>query len=380
MKWYWNKQKKLELYNNTLLSDNIMDEITAVHKSYSQYRTTPLWQLSQLSQRLGVKEIYLKDESYRFGLNSFKVLGGSYAMQKILQTKKKNDKTVFITATDGNHGKGVAWVAQQLHKEAYVLMPKGSSSERLENIQNCGANAWITECNYDETVKQATELAKKNEWILVQDTAFEGYERIPNWIMQGYSTMVREAYEQMKTICPTHVFLQAGVGSMAAGVIDYLRFFLKENCPKIIIVESGEADCLFQTAKANDGKLHKVDGALETIMAGLACGEPSVTGWNVIKNNVDCFVSIDDCSAANAIRILCNPLFGDPAVYAGESGAAGMGAFFEIMEESAYSDLKQKLGLNTDSIVLSFVTEGITDSKSFENIVWKGAYSSEIKK
>ena len=197
------------------------------HQSFPEYAPTPLVSLSSLAEFLGVKSIHVKDESYRFGLNAFKGLGGSfcignYVAQKLgmdiadltyeyltsPEVKDKLGKLTFITATDGNHGRGIAWTANRLEQGCVVLMPKGSASERLENIRALGAESWITDVNYDDTVRMAKRLADENGWILVQDTAWEGYEEIPTWIMQGYTTMGSEIVEQLEETHPTHIFLQ----------------------------------------------------------------------------------------------------------------------------------------------------------------------------
>ena len=263
------------------------------------YRETPLTELRETAEELGLGTIYIKDESYRFGLNAFKVLGGSYAIGSYLagrlgktieelsyeeliseQTKKALGEITFVTATDGNHGRGVAWTANKLWQKAVVYMPKGSARERLANILAEGADAAITDLNYDEAVRLANRQAEEKGWVMVQDTAWEGYEDIPEWIMQGYGTMGYEAYTQLPEK-PTHIFLQAGVGSMAGAVAGFFASVYGEERPLITIVEPSQADCLFRTAEAADGKLHFVTGQMCTIMAGLACGEPCSIGWNV---------------------------------------------------------------------------------------------------
>ncbi|MBR6615062.1 MAG: diaminopropionate ammonia-lyase, partial [Lachnospiraceae bacterium] len=210
------------------------------HQSFPEYAPTPLVSLDNLSELLGVKSIHVKDESYRFGLNAFKGLGGSYCIGNYVaqklgmdieeltyeylispEVKEKLGTITFITATDGNHGRGIAWTANRLGQGCVVLMPKGSASERLENIRALGAESWITDVNYDDTVRMAKELAEKNGWVLVQDTAWEGYEEIPTWIMQGYTTMGIEIAEQLAEIRPTHIFLQAGVGAMAGAMTGF---------------------------------------------------------------------------------------------------------------------------------------------------------------
>ena len=264
-------------------------KVNKFHKSFPEYRATPLVELKNLSQILGVADIYVKDESYRFGLNAFKVLGGSYCIGSYIanrlnmdmeelsydqlvtdDTKEKLGKLTFVTATDGNHGRGIAWMASQVGQKSVVYMPKGSAEERLANIKALGADAEITELNYDDTVEMAQKKAEKNGWILLQDTAWEGYETIPDWIMQGYTTMAAEAVNQLQGVKPTHIFLQAGVGAMSGAITGFFAdLYQDEERPRIIIVEPNKADCIYRTAEANDGCLHIVEGDMDTIMAGV---------------------------------------------------------------------------------------------------------------
>ena len=366
------------------------------HKSFPEYKETPLRSLDALSAHLGVKGIYVKDESYRFGLNAFKVLGGSYSIGNIVanrlgqdinelpyeklvsdEVRAKLDGLAFVTATDGNHGRGVAWTANRLGLKSVVYMPKGSALERLHNIQALGAQASITEFNYDDAVRLAASDAEKNGWVLVQDTAWDGYEDIPTWIMQGYTTMAYEAVEQLQEVKPTHVFLQAGVGALSGGVTGFISDFYKgDDRPIITIVEPNKADCIYRTAKAADGKIHCVTGDMNTIMAGLACGEPCTIGWEVLRDYADNFVSIPDYVAAKGMRVLGNPMGDDPKVISGESGAATLGFVAELMENESLDWLREQLQITADSRILCFSTEGDTDKENYRRIVWDGLHPS----
>ncbi len=373
-------------------------KVQRFHASFPIYEKTPLTEMKKTAEALGLKNVYIKDESYRFGLNAFKVLGGSYAIGNYLaeklgktidempygeliseRTKKELGDITFVTATDGNHGRGVAWTANRLCQKAVVYMPKGSAKERLDNILAEGADASITELNYDEAVRLANSQANQKGWVMVQDTAWEGYEDIPEWIMQGYGTMGYEAYTQLPEK-PTHIFLQAGVGSMAGAVAGFFASVYGEERPLITIVEPNRADCVFRTAEAADGKLHFVTGEMNTIMAGLACGEPCSIGWNVLRDYADNFISCPDYMAAQGMRILASPVKGDPQVISGESGAAAFGCVAEIMRNPKYADVRKKLGLNQDSKVLFFSTEGDTDQENYRSIVWDGAYPGMTEK
>jgi diaminopropionate ammonia-lyase len=366
------------------------------HASFPGYRETPLVDLRELANYCGIAGIYVKDESYRFGLNAFKALGGSYAIGRIIASRlgiapekmnyatltspkirEKLGKMTFITATDGNHGRGVAWTARQLRQRCVVYMPRGSARERLNNIRAQGAEATITDLSYDDAVRKASEDAKKNGWVLVQDTAWDGYEEIPTWIMQGYTTMGEEALQQLGKVRPTHVFLQAGVGAMSGAVAGLIAdYYGDRDRPVVTIVEPDKADCLFRTAKAADGTLHTVTTEMNTIMAGLACGVPCTVGWNVLRDHADNFVSMPDTVAAKGMRILGNPLGDDRRVVSGESGAAGFGFLMTVLLDSKYKDLKRQLGIDPNSRILCFSTEGDTDRENYRKIVWDGAYAS----
>ena len=363
------------------------------HSTFSIYEKTPLISLEKLAEKMGVKSVYLKDESYRFGLNAFKVLGAGYAIaneigrrigkditelsaESILskETKEKIGDITFVTATDGNHGRGVAWTANQLGQKSVVYMPKGSAMERLENIRKEGAEADIMDMNYDEAVRLAQKMAEEKGWVVVQDTAWEGYEDIPRWIMQGYTTMGHEIMEQIPEK-PTHIFLQAGVGSMAGAMTGFFSNLYVEEKPMIVIVEPAKADCLYQTAKADDGELHIVTGDMDTIMAGLACGEPCTIGWDVLKGYADAFIRCPEYMAADGMRLLAAPVKGDTAVVAGESGAAAFGAMANILLDEELAEYKNLLKLDENSRILCISTEGDTDRENYQNVVWGGKYS-----
>ena len=371
----------------------------AFHESFPQYTVTPLVSLKNLASHIGVDSLFVKDESYRFGLNAFKVLGGSYAMGKYVaqqlgktvedvpyevltsaKLKEEFGQATFFTATDGNHGRGVAWAANKLGQKSVVFMPKGSTEYRRKQIENEGATVTIEEFNYDECVRLATKKSKEvPNGVVVQDTAWEGYEEIPNWIMQGYGTMALEATEQLEKAgvdVPTHVIVQAGVGSLAGAVTGYVvnRYKDAPVKPKIVVVEASAADCLYKGAKAGDGDLRIVGGDLQTIMAGLACGEPNTISWDILKNHVDVFVSAPDWVASLGMRMSAAPIKGDASITSGESGAVPFGLVAAAMTMDEYKDLREDLGLTKDSKVLCFSTEGDTDPTRYQEIVWQGKF------
>lgn len=395
IRWISNKT------NNKATSDSLEFGVEkakkgrAFHQTFPNYRVTPLRELTALSRYLGLGNVFVKDEAYRFGLNAFKALGGTYAIGSYIAKqlgidikdlsyerlksngiKKAIGEVTFVTATDGNHGRGIAWAAKELGYQSLVLLPKGSAPERLNSIKDLGAEAYITDRNYDDTVRLAKEEAEKPNRVLMQDTAWEGYEQIPRWIMEGYTTLGYEITEQLKDRELTHIFLQAGVGSMAGALTGFFTDYHQgKNSPKIIIVEPDKADCVFRTAGAKDGTLQRVTGDLDTIMAGLACGEVSTLGWEVLKSYGSYFLSVPDRIAAKGMRILGNPLEGDERVISGESGAVTLGLLAEVMKKEKLGELRRTLELNEASKILCISTEGDTDREHYRNIVWDGLYS-----
>lgn len=364
------------------------------HMSFDNYKATPLYSLDGLAKKLGVKKILIKDESSRFDLNSFKVLGGTYAITKLICEKMKKDvsevnfkyirkhaakeigNAPFVTATDGNHGRGIAWAAHELGQKAIVYLPMNSAKRRIEAIKETGAEAIVTDLNYDNTVLLAIEKAKEVNGYMVQDTAWKGYTEVPAWIMQGYTTMGMEVVDQLALQgynAPTHVFLQAGVGGMAAAILGLFVNIYKNNYPKTIIVEPNAANCIYHSAEINDGKPHAINGDLQTIMVGLACGVPNPIAWPIIRDFATMFISCNDAVAARGVRILANPIKGDKKVISGESGAAGIGAF-SLLVGDEFDEVKEVIGLNEDSVVLFFNTEGDTDPVNYGEIIWNGKY------
>ncbi|MEA1227980.1 diaminopropionate ammonia-lyase [Acinetobacter sp. IRS14] len=384
-----------ELYSgksSPIFNKEIASRVRNLHRKIEGYNPTPLVSLECLAKKLGLKNILVKDESKRFGLNAFKVLGGSYALAKLLAEKLnidinqfdlKNIKTllqepvVFTTATAGNHGIGVAWAAREMGQKAVVFMPKGAASTSVERIKALGADCIVTDVNYDDTVRLANKTAQENRWLLVQDTAWDGYETIPTWISQGYMTMADEAVEQLnefKNLVPTHIMLQAGVGAMAGGVLGYLVDALGVQNFKAIVSEPVIADCVYQSAQDKSGQLIAVDGDLNSIMAGLACGEVNPITWPILKDCTFAFAKVEDSIAATGMRILGNPLNGDEPITSGPSGAINLGLLYALSNSPEQASLKESLGLNEESVVLIFNTEGDTNTDLYRKVVWEGCY------
>lgn len=400
VKWTYNTvNRKEERHVSTeFLNQTEANKALKFHRSFPNYNQTPIHSLTNLAHHLGVSNVFVKDESYRFGLNAFKVLGGAYAVGKylakilnmdiqdlsleFLQTKeaqKKLGQITFASTTDGNHGRGLAWTAQQIGQKAIIYMPKGSAPIRLKHITDTGAEAYITEFNYDDTVRMAAKKAKENGWVFVQDTAWEGYEDIPTWIMQGYSTIALETLQQLKDIGvekPTHIFLQAGVGSFAASIVGFYTTVFENSHPKTIIVEPNKADCFYLSINSTGKTPQIVSGDMDTIMAGLACGEPNPFAWEILREYSDCFISCPDYIAAEGMRILGNPLGDDSRVISGESGAVTTGILYKIMKDNRLKELRHSLQLNSHSKILMINTEGDTDPDQYRRVVWEGYHPS----
>ncbi|MFT9055184.1 MAG: diaminopropionate ammonia-lyase [Ethanoligenens sp.] len=400
IKWILNTIKEQENGGRScVISLQSTEKARQFHQSFPDYKPTPLISLKSLARHLGIGTISVKDESKRFGLNAFKVLGATYAMGNYLakrmrtsidelpfsrmvsdETRQRIGNVLFYAATDGNHGRAVAWTAQQLKQPAVIYMPKGSSQKRLQNILETGAKASITNLNYDDAVRFASQEAEKHNGIIIQDTAWSGYQEIPTHIMQGYATLAAEAIEQMDAK-PTHVFLQAGVGSFAGAVQGYLYALYGDDAPKVVIMEADAADCYYRSAAKGDGTIVPVTGDLLTLMAGLACGEPNPIAFELIKRYSTAFVSCPDWVSAYGMRILGNPLAGDSPIISGESGAAGAGLLVSIMKQGDLAALREKLELNAQSRVLLISTEGDTDPEGYRDVVWRGKdqYSMQTK-
>ena len=394
--WVANRIIKSDCSKSLGLMDvGIVERIRGFHRSFPQYDVTPLAALDNLAGELGVGGIYVKDESPRFGLGSFKALGCTFALASYIaqalgtsvweldystlpEAARRLGEFTFFAATDGNHGRAVAWAARELGQKAIIYMNKGCPQVRLDHILREGAEASISELNYDDTIRYVNALtAKTPNSVIVQDTAWEGYEDIPGWIMQGYGVMVLEACEQMRElgVKPTHMMIQAGVGAFAGAAQGFVSNLYGEDAPVSFVVEPSVADCYYRSAMRGDGEAVYVGGDMKTIMAGLACGEPGAISWDIIKNKSDYFVTIEDSSAARGMRVLGAPMRGDPRVISGESGASGMGFLLELLTNSDLAELRKKAGIDRNSRVLLFSTEGDTDPESYKNIVWNGAHA-----
>lgn len=347
------------------------------------HRETPLHALPALAESLGVAAIHVKDESFRLGLNSFKALGGSYAVIRLVlqEASRRLGKAVDIAdlqspevrqvaetmtvgcATDGNHGRSVAWGAGMVGARAAIFVHSGVSDERVAAIAACGAEMIRVEGTYDDSVAEAEKVCAEKGWIVVSDTSWPGYEQIPALVMQGYTAMLNEAVRVLPEP-PTHVFVQAGVGGLAASVAAHFALHYGEARPRFAVVEPDRAACLYESARA--GKPVKIAHGDTTIMAMLECYEPSLIAWRILSRAADAFLTISEEDAADMMRLLAYPRRTDPAIVAGESGGAALAGLKAAM---ANDEARGAFGLDGTSRVFVINTEGATDRERYNAIV-----------
>ncbi|MEZ5727457.1 MAG: diaminopropionate ammonia-lyase [Burkholderiaceae bacterium] len=356
---------------------------------WPDYAATPLVTLPGLAARLGLAAIHYKDEGVRFGLKSFKALGGAYAVYRLLArtvaertgqpppdvdellSGRWRDITASLTvtcATDGNHGRSVAWGARLFGCRCVIYIHATVSEGRRDAIAHYGAEVVRVAGNYDDSVRHADAQARANGWTVVSDTTYEGYRDIPIDVMHGYGVLSQEVIAQLGHEPPTHVLVQAGVGAFAASVAAAFWIAWGPRRPRFVVVEPTRADCHLQSALA--GHPVAVTGDLDTVMAGLACGEVSPAAWEIVSAAADAFVAIDDAHALAAVRAFANPCAGDPAIVSGETGATGLAALLAASEHPALHEL---LALDADSRVLLLGSEGDTDPALYRQITGRSA-------
>ncbi len=361
--------------------------------SWPGYAPTPLVSLPNLAQQLGVAEILYKDERGRFGLGSFKALGGAYAVANVLRLKVQHShgltnitskqllsgafnnliSTSTVTcATDGNHGRSVAWGARLFGCKCVIYVHESVSQGRRDAIAQYGAEVREVKGNYDDAVRFAASTATAEGWTVVSDTSYPGYRDIPLDVMHGYGVMASEIVTRMSsTQPPTHVFAQAGVGALASAVCANFWLQWGTQRPLFIVTEPTQADCVYQSLKA--GQRTVVEGSLNTVMAGLACGEVSELAWEILQGGTNVSVSVDDEYALEAMRILAQPKQGDPALVAGETGGVGLAALLAARD---HTNIHTALKLDAHSRVLLLGSEGDTDPVIYRQVV--GQTASEV--
>ena len=347
---------------------NILDK-SAIDKAYNTisnwetYAPTPLLNLNKLSKDLGLKNIFYKDESKRFGLKSFKALGGAYAVE---QVSSGNKNVVVATATAGNHGKSVAWGAKRLGIACKIFISEFVSDTRADEMRKLGADVVQVKGNYENSLNECIKQSKKNGWEIVQDVAWENYLTVPKLTMAGYSVMIEEISKQTDQYI-THIFLQAGVGGMASGVIAGVARYFK-RIPKIIVIEPENADCVLKSVDA--GELTKVEIEEESIMGGMSCGDVSLVPWQILKNSVNNCLSIPDEDIPLSVAMLAKGYFGDDKIIAGECSAP---AVISLNVSCNNEQIKKDLELDMNSNVLLIGCEGDTDTKLYKELLSKGS-------
>jgi diaminopropionate ammonia-lyase len=314
-------------------------------RSWGAVPATPMRSLGAMAQDLGLASVHLKDESGRLGLGSFKALGGSYAVMRLSGTANDNAVT-FACATDGNHGKSVAAGARNVGSKAVIFMHSGVKPERVRAVEALGAQVIMVPGTYDDSVREAARVSHENGWQVISDTSWEGYEQIPLWVMQGYTVMLEEAREQMSAP-PTHVFVQAGVGGLAASVAAYFSLLPGVQRPFLTVVEPERAACVFESART--GKAATVAADDPTVMALLECYEASPVAWRILARTADAFMTISDEEATEAMAWLA------PETSTSESGSAGLAGLIAVAKSE---DHRQQLRLTADSRVMVINTEG----------------------
>jgi diaminopropionate ammonia-lyase len=372
-----------------VMSRERFDAALAEISSWPGYAPTPLHRLDALAATLGLTSLWYKDERGRFGLGSFKALGGAYAVANVLRNRVMAARglpnvasqqllsgafadivrgATVTCATDGNHGRSVAWGAQLFGCRCVIFVHEHVSQGRRDAIAKYGAEVREVKGNYDDAVRHAAATAKANGWTVVSDTSYPGYRDIPLDVMHGYGVMAAEIAQQLGDAPPTHVFAQAGVGALAAAVCASFWLRWAEARPRFVVVEPLHADCVYRSLEA--GRPVVVGGSLDTVMAGLACGEVSELAWEILHGGANAAVALDDAYALQAMRLLASPAASDPPIVAGETGGAGLGALLAARD---YPEIAATLALDATSRVLLLGSEGDTDPAIYRQVVGRTA-------
>ena len=349
---------KEEILKN--ISKEQIDEAYLTISKWDSYSPTPLLLLNKLSKELNLNKIYYKDESKRFGLKSFKALGGAYAVEKV--TKGNKDITVS-TATAGNHGRSVAWGAKRLGLKCKIFISEYVSDARGKAMEALGADVVKVKGNYEKSLIECIKQSLENNWQIVQDVAWKDYMLVPTLTMAGYSVMMKEIVDQINNEEITHIFLQAGVGGMAGAMVAGAARYL-ENTPKMIVVEPDSAACVMESIKT--GKIEKINIERESLMGGMSCGEPSLVPWEILKKSVNNCISLPDDDIGKAMKLFANASFGDDKIVAGENSAPGV---ISLIASCNDENIKNKINLNSNSNVLLIGCEGDTDQEMYQKLL-----------
>ena len=345
-----------------ILNSDLLEDAYKTISKWQKYQPTPLESLNKLSNELKLKNIFYKDESKRFGLKSFKALGGAYAVEKI--TKGKKD-VIVSTATAGNHGKSVAWGAKNLGLNCKIFISENVSETRAEEMRNLNAEVIRVKGNYEDSLNFCKEESKKNNWEIIQDVAWPDYELVPKLTMAGYSTIIKEISFQTNEYI-THIFLQAGVGGMAAGLVAGVANYFKK-VPKIIIVEPENANCVMQSIENNTPT--SVDIKKESIMGGMSCGEVSLVPWQILKNSVNNCVSVSDKFVSQTVAMLADKVVCDISIEGGECSTPGITSLISCCNND---ETKNALEINENSNILLIGCEGSADIELYQKLLSEG--------
>jgi len=345
-----------------ILNSDLLEDAYKTISKWQKYQPTPLESLNKLSNELKLKNIFYKDESKRFGLKSFKALGGAYAVEKI--TKGKKD-VIVSTATAGNHGKSVAWGAKNLGLNCKIFISENVSETRAEEMRNLNAEVIRVKGNYEDSLNFCKEESKKNNWEIIQDVAWPDYELVPKLTMAGYSTIIKEISVQTNEYI-THIFLQAGVGGMAAGVVAGVANYFKK-VPKIIIVEPENANCVMQSIENNTPT--SVDIKKESIMGGMSCGEVSLVPWQILKNSVNNCISVSDKFVSQTVAMLADKVLSDISIEGGECSTPGITSLISCCNND---ETKSALEINENSNILLIGCEGSADIELYQKLLSEG--------
>lgn len=389
---YCKNQHRLKEIDRRPAFDSSALEPRSFHQSIDTYSVTPLISLPGLAERLQIGHLFIKDESHRFGLKAFKGLGGSYAIYRLYDKiwREEYGKPLtparfwtevpgsqlgpshFCTATDGNHGRGVAWMARLINRKATIYMPRNSASARIENIKSEGAEVVVVDGDYDLAVRTAAARAAANNWQMISDTSYEGYTEIPGWISSGYLTLFDETEEQLRELGVERIdscLIPGGVGALAAAAALHFRTINRDEKTRLVSIEPESSDCLLESALDRKGALRRSHGEQNSIMAGLNCATPSLITWPIIKAAFDLFISIPDHYAERAMNVLYHSIVDKRRIISGESGAASMAGLLALLTDPELQSIRDESGLDRSSNILIINTEGDTDPVSFRQIV-----------
>ena len=345
------------------LSKKDIDDAYLSISSWKGYSPTPLIELDKLSKELNLNKIFYKDESKRFDLKSFKALGGAYAVEKV---SNGNKDIVVATATAGNHGRSVAWGARRLGLKCKIFISEFVSESRAVAMRNLGADVIRVKGNYDASLKECIKQSKNNNWEIVQDVSWEEYKTVPKYIMAGYTIMIKEIFDKIINEKISHVFLQAGVGGMAAATIAGFAKY-SNNVPYFITVEPEDAECVLQSIK--NQKPTSINIQKESIMGGMSCGDVSSLAWEILKHSTNSSISISDDAIAPTVALLKQKEFSNEEIIAGECGVPGVISLISAMNDK---NICNKINLNSQSNVLLIGCEGLTDTEMYNKLLNEG--------